>query len=288
MKKLLITGADGMLATDLTRYFQTHSQYDIIKASRKDLDITSRDMVEEMFNMHKPDYIIHTAAITNVDFCEDNIDEAMRVNGYGTENIGVCAEQINAKVIYISSCGLFGDELKPYDEKEPVVLKTEYAKSKYLGEAKIAQSCSRHFIVRPGWLFGGGIQHKKNFVYNRYKEAIKGDEMVAAGDKYGCPTYTYHLAGALMSLLDTEKYGVYHISNDGSASRYDYVKKIITCFGLKTKVKKVDSSSFPRKAPVPDCEIISNYNLKKNGFSLLPSWELAIEDYVNILKNEIE
>jgi dTDP-4-dehydrorhamnose reductase len=253
-----------------------------------DLDITSRSMVEDVFMQEKPDYIIHTAAITNVDFCEDHPQEAMRVNCYGSENIAVCAEKINAKVIYISSCGLFGDEVKTYIETDPVVLKTEYSKSKHLGEVKVAQGCSRYFIVRPGWLFGGGIQHKKNFVYNRYLEAVKKDEMVAAGDKYGCPTYTYHLATALVNLLNTEKYGIYHISNAGSASRYDYVKKIISCFGLKTNVKKVDSSSFPRKAPVPDCEIIGNENLKKNNFPLLPSWESAVEEYVNIIKNEIK
>ena len=251
MKKLLITGADGMLATDLADYYKSCGCYHVIQARRSDLDITSKGMVEQLFKVQKPDYIIHTAAITNVDFCEEDPEEAMRVNCQGSKNLALYAEKIGAKLVYISTCGLFGDDIRPYFEEEPVVLKTAYSKSKHCGEIAVAKNCSRHFIVRPGWLFGGGIQHKKNFVYNRYLEAIKADVMVAAEDKYGCPTYTRHLAPSLIDLLTSDKYGIYHISNAGSASRYDYVKKIIDCFNLKTEVRKVDSGNFPRKARYP-------------------------------------
>lgn len=280
MKKVLVTGSSGMLAKDLIYYLHSVPGYNVLAMEKSELDITNSKNVEEVFLALRPDYVIHTAAITNVDFCEENFEEAINVNGFGSENIAKFSQVINAKLVYISSCGLFGDDIRAYEEIDPVELKTGYAKSKYLGEIKTKENCERYFIVRPGWLFGGNKSHKKNFVYNRYLEALNKDYIYSASDKYGCPTYTYHLASILMMLLDTECYGLYHITNSGFSSRYAYVKKIIECFGLKTKVIEVDSNSFTRKAPVPDCEILKNQNLLLKGFPILPPWDSAIEEYV--------
>ncbi|MCX7747427.1 MAG: NAD(P)-dependent oxidoreductase [Clostridia bacterium] len=288
MRKILITGAKGMLATDLNAILNGSGTFEVLNLDRQQLDITDPENVEKVFTQFNPQVIIHTAALTNVDYCEEDKEEAYRINGCGTQNIASYSDRAGAKFVYISSCGLFGDEIKEYTENDPVVLKTEYAKSKYMGEQKTRETCEKHFIVRPGWLFGGSINHKKNFVYNRYLEAKQKPQIQSAGDKYGCPTNTNHLALKILELIDTDLYGTYHISNSSFGTRFDYVKKIIDSFGIDIEVVKVDSNSFKRSAPVPDCEIIKNSNLERNGFSLLPDWRDAVEEYVHRLKKEIE
>lgn len=275
-----------MLAIAMAEVFSNN--FCVLNPDKTEMDITNRNCVNKVFEQFKPNYVIHTAAITNVDFCEEFPELALQVNEKGTENIAYYSEKFQAKMVYISSCGLFGDEVRPYRETDEVQLKTQYAKSKYLGEIKVKDNCSRYFIVRPGWLFGGTKEHKKNFVYNRYLEAQKKNEIESAVDKFGCPTYTKHLAEKILVLMKTDYFNIYHITNNGYCSRYEYVKKIISCFdNLKTVVKETDSSSFVRKAPVPDCEILENYNLKDQGFNLLPDWQVGIEEYILKLKKSI-
>ncbi|MDN4593222.1 SDR family oxidoreductase [Polycladomyces subterraneus] len=286
-KKVLITGADGMLAMDFADVLSEKSGYVIVKMNRQKLDITDRNAVCSAMTQVKPDYVIHTAALSDVDYCEENRAHAFQVNGYGTENIAYYAQKVKAKFVYISTCALFGDEIRKYTESDPVVLKTVYAKAKYFGEEKTKEWCDRYFIVRPGWLFGGNINHKRNFVYQRYREALNFPEIYSAADQYGCPTYTRHLSYRIIELMETDSYGVYHISNSGSATRYEYVKKIVRTFGLNNKIHPVDSDFFKRKAPAPLCVMIKNANLSIKGFGLLSDWNTAVEEYIDRLKKEL-
>ncbi|RED83982.1 SDR family oxidoreductase [Cohnella phaseoli] len=286
MSKILITGSDGMLGTDLIKHCHDLG-YETLALNRKKLDITDRASTKDLIESYKPTFVIHTAALTNVDFCEQNDQVAFQVNGCGTENIAYYSNKVNATVVYISSCGLFGDEIRAYSEHDNVQLKTKYAKSKYMGEQKAIQWCDRYFVVRPGWLFGGNINHKKNFVYNRYLESLNNSSISSAVDKFGCPTYTKHLSTKITDLLNTDYYGTYHITNQGFCSRYDYVKTIIDNMGIKTEVKQVDSKYFIRNAPVPDSEILNNNNLSSKSLGLLPSWESALEEYIRLLKSQI-
>lgn len=285
MKTILITGGEGMFASD----FKTEAlgtAYNVVSYGRSQMDIRNAAQVDRVFQQVKPDIVVHTAAITNVDYCEDHEDDAYAVNAHGTQNVAKASESIEAKLVYISTCGLFGDDLKAYSEDDPVQLKTKYAKTKYEGERFAGDYCTRSFIVRPGWLFGGAKGHSKNFVYKRYLEALQNETLYSANDKFGCPTYTKHLTSKILELIATERYGTYHITNSGSASRYEYVREIIKTFGLTTEVQEVDSGSFVRKAPVPDCEILKNNNLILNGFELLPDWKSSISEYVSILMVE--
>ena len=286
MKKILVIGANGMFASDFISEVSLKNDYEIIALSREKLDITNIGNVQETIMYYKPQYVIHSAALTNVDFCESNYEKAYNINVIGTKNIAIWTQKVGAKLVYISSCGLFGDTIKEYCEADDVVLKTKYATSKYLGEEKVKNESSKYFIIRPGWLFGGNINHKKNFVYNRYLEA-KGSKVIkSAIDKYGCPTYTKHLSGKIVEIMDTDLFGVYHITNSGSCNRFEYVKSIIDCFGLKTDVLGVNSDEFIRSAPVPNCEILKNENIINNGFGLLPDWENAIEEYIYYISKE--
>ena len=128
--------------------------------------------------------------------------------------------------------------------------------------------------------------HQRNFVYQRYLDAQKGPVMRSANDKFGSPTFTGDLASKVLEILETEEYGLYHVTNSGCASRYDYVKCIVEAFGLTNAVEPVDSSAFPRTAPVPDCELLANFNLSLLGLETLMPWDDAIRNYVSVLKNK--
>ena len=279
MRKILITGGKGMLATDLVEYFSKDTSNMIVAPSHEDLDVLDREKIRNTLIKLQPDIVIHTAAY-HVNDCEDNPEMAYRLNGWATGQLAAMTRDIDAIFVYISTCGFFGDEIRPYSEYDKVVLKTEYAKSKYAGEVLTQREGGKFFIVRPGWLFGGQPGHKKNFVYQRYLEALKTNVMQSAGDKYGSPTYTVDLALKLDELLKTDAYGVYHMANDGGTTRAGYIEKITKTFGLDIKVESVDSGHFPRKANVPDCEVLNNWNLKYLGLSPMPSWGDAIERFV--------
>lgn len=285
--KFLFTGSGGMLASDFIDYLRQEGRHEIIAYNRQEMDITDRGRVRDVIEESRPDYIIHSAAQTNVDLCEEKPEEAYRVNTMGTGNVAYYSGKYGSTLVYISSPGLFGDEFKEYNEYDPVVLKTIYARSKYLGEERVRQYCPESFIIRPGWLFGGRKEHGKNFVYKRYLEAKTRDVMESTTDKFGCPTYTLHLAKKIMELLKSDHYGTYHITNQGHGSRYDYITEIIMNFGLDTEIKPVTSDRFPRSAPVPDCEVLDNMNLRLYGFGPMPHWKEAIKEYIGKLKMEI-
>jgi dTDP-4-dehydrorhamnose reductase len=254
--------------------------------THQELDVLDCVRLKKAISSFRPNYVFHTAAL-HVDACEKNPEEAFRLNAWATKQIARFCSEFNARLIYISSCGYFGDEKKYYSEYEPVVLKTAYARSKYQGEVLALKECRATFAIRPGWLFGGSIRHKKNFVYQRYLEAQKSPIIKSASDKFGCPTLVDDLVTKIDEVIDREEYGVYHITNSGGGSRFEYVKKILECCGLKTEVAPVESKNFPRKADVPSCELLHNWNLKYLGLSPLPYWEDAIARYVKIMLKEI-
>ena len=281
-QKALITGSQGMLATDLARVW-SGSGLEVIGLSHSQLDVTANQQVRDALNRMQPDIVIYTPGI-GVDSCQKEPEKGYQLHGWAAETVARQCQRIDASFVYISTCGLFGDEVKFYSEYDPVVLKTEYAQSKHLGELRAAQACYRTFIIRPGWLFGGTSSHPRNFVYQRYLEARDSSLVRSASDKFGSPTSTSDLAAKVLEVVESEEYGVYHITNTGGASRYDYVKCIVEAFALPTKVEPVDSSSFPRAAPVPDSEMLENLNLKFLGLAPLGPWQEAIGRYVASLK----
>lgn len=282
-KTLLITGSQGMLATDISKTWST-AGYKVIGLSHKQLDIIDPEAVRIAVDQFKPDIVINTPGIS-VDACEAEPEVGYKIHAWAAQNIATQCQRVGAECVYISTCGLFGDNTKFYSEYDPVELKTKYATSKYYGEQLSALKCQKLFVIRPGWLYGGEISHSRNFVQQRYLEARNSTSMVSATDKFGSPTYTVDLAEKLLEIVQAEQHGLYHITNSGEASRYEYVKFIIDCFGMDTVVEPVDSSFFQRTAPVPDCEMLDNLNIKFLGLNPMPSWQDAIERYVWVLKH---
>ena len=276
--KVLITGSQGMLASDLARVWSA-AGHQVTGMSHAELDITNADQVTSAMEQISPDLLVNTPGI-GVDTCELEPEKGFQIHTWAGATVARECEKTGASLVYISTCGVFGDEVKNYSEYDPVVLKTQYARSKYLGEQAAMAACPRTFVIRPGWLFGGSPEHQRNFVYQRYLEAKKSPVLRSANDKFGSPTATAELAEKIMSLVATEVYGLYHITNSGRASRYDYVKAIVDAFGLSTTVEPVDSSAYPRPAPVPDCESLDNVNLRFLGLSPMSSWQEAVQRYV--------
>ena len=284
-QKVLITGGNGMLATDLTKLF-TEKGYDVFALGKDKLDITNYQQVSEFFKSNRPDLVINTPCC-HVDPSEDSPKTAYAINAWGAKLIADQCHRANTTMIQISSCGLFGDDIRAYNEYDPVTLKTCYARSKYEGENFVRNACEKYFVIRMGWLYGGEAHHARNFIVARYREALQTNEMRSAGDKYGSPTFTMDVGETILKLLETEQYGLYHVANEGGGSRAEYVQAIVRAFGLDIPVKEVDSSYFPRKANVPDCEILTSYNLSYAGVPLLEPWEEALARYVQIIKKEM-
>lgn len=270
-----------MLATDIARA-AILAGYKVTGLNHTQLDITNKKQVSEALDHHKPDLVFNTPGI-GVDSCEQTPEAGYRLHTWAADVIAQGCRRIGSELVYVSTCGLFGDEKRFYSEYDPVQLKTNYARSKYLGEQASLRSCEKTFVIRPGWLFGGTQEHKRNFVYQRYIEAKEANVIRSASDKFGPPTYTLDLSKKILEVVETGQYGLYHITNSGEASRYDYVRHIVRACGLSTSVEPVDSSSFPRQAPVPDCELLDNQNLDNLDLERLRPWQEAISEYVGSL-----
>ncbi len=283
--KIFITGGKGMLASAIESHYIS-AGHTVIAPTHSELDILNRAAVADVLDSSSPDIVFHTAAM-HVDACENDPQSAFRVNSWAAGNLAAACDRAGAVLVYISSCGYFGDEKKYYSEYDPVVLKTVYARSKHQGEILSLQACRKTFAIRPGWLFGGSISHKKNFVYQRYCEALQKPVLQSAGDKAGCPTFVDDLVVKMDQIIGSGLYGVYHVTNSGGCSRAEYVRKIVASCRLKTEVEAVDSSAFPRKANVPACELLHNWNIAFAGIPPMPSWEDAIERYSRIMLKEI-
>jgi dTDP-4-dehydrorhamnose reductase len=280
--KILITGGQGMLATEIGRAYSCAPGHDVQSPGRQDLDVTDAEAVRHSLKGARPSVVVHTAAM-HVDACEEDPEGAYRLNAWATRVLARACEEQGCVFVYISTCGLFGDEVRAYNEYDEPVLKTVYAKSKYAGEIAVRETCRRHFVVRPGWLFGGDRDHSKNFVARRYDEARQSTVMRSAMDKHGSPTYTADLAERIRAVVHSGDYGTYHLANEGGATRQEYVAQIVQSFGLDTPVEGVDSSHYPRRADVPDCEILTSYNTRSIGLDLLPAWQEAVDRYVRSL-----
>ena len=271
-----------MLAVDLARVW-SDAGFQVTGLSHARLDITQPDQVRQAIEQEKPDIVVNTPGI-GVDTCELDPEKGFHLHSWAAANLARQCERAGAACVYISTCGLFGDKVKFYSEYDPVQLKTQYARSKLLGEKASLEYCSRTFVFRPGWLFGGTVEHQRNFVYQRYQEACQKPLLTSASDKFGCPTFTRDLATKMLEIVESEEYGLYHVTNSGSASRHEYVKFIVESFGLDTPVEPVDSSSFPRVAAVPDCEMLENLNIKFLGLDPMAPWQDAIQRHVGSIK----
>lgn len=282
-QSILITGGSGMLAGRLDKTF-ANAGWRVHRLNRAELDITDESAVFACVQGLRPTAVVNTAAML-VEPCEANPKAAFHVNAWGVRNLARACEKLGTQLVQISTSGVFGDDVRPFNEFEPVVNKTRYAASKYAGECFAREWCNKHVILRLGWLYGGGLDGRKDFITARLAEAAGTPLLQSAGDKFGCPTNADDVAGTLLFLLQEKVYGLFHCANEAETpcSRADYVEAILRNAKTSAQVERTDSSSFPRTANVPDCEWITSYALEYAGFAPLPHWQESLARYMKQL-----
>ncbi len=253
------------------------------------MDLTNAEAVEKTVKELQPDVIIHCAAWTAVDAAEDEENKAKvyAVNVGGTQNIADAAKAVDAKVVYLSTDYIFdGQGTEPWepDCKDYAPLNV-YGQTKLEGELAIANTLSKYFIVRIAWVFG---LNGKNFIKTMLSVGQKYPEVRVVNDQIGTPTYTYDLARLLVDMIQTEKYGYYHATNEGGyISWYDFTVEIFRQAGYTTKVTPVTTEEYGlSKAARPFNSRLEKKKLAENGFEPLPSWQDALERYLKALGEE--
>ena len=275
--KILVTGANGQLGQELVR-LPARSDLEIIGLARAELDITDLAQCRNVMHSHKPDAVIHCAAYTKVDQAESEPDEAYRVNAYGTRNAAVAAEEIGAKFVYISTDYVFdGRADRPYREYDRTDPQSVYGRSKLAGEQLVQSLYSRYFIVRTSWVYG---KYGSNFVKTMLKLAEERDHLKVVHDQIGSPTYTRDLAHFLLELAQTDYYGIYHASNSGVCSWYEFAKAIFEEQGLNVQVEPCTTADFPRPAPRPAYSVLDHAAIRIHGLRPLRPWREALRHYL--------
>ncbi|AGF59172.1 dTDP-4-dehydrorhamnose reductase [Clostridium saccharoperbutylacetonicum] len=278
---ILVTGVNGQLGFDIVKELNRRN-IECIGIDRAELDITDANAVRQHILKLKPECVIHCAAYTAVDRAEDEEEACTKVNVYGTENIAKACKEIDAKMIYISTDYVFdgkGDTSFEVDGKiEP---HSVYGKTKYEGELKVKEVLDKYFIVRISWVFG---VNGNNFIKTMLRLGKEKESLNVVCDQIGSPTYTFDLAPLLCDMAISEKYGVYHATNEGFCSWAEFAAEIMKKADLGCKINPIPTSEYPAKAERPLNSRLSKKSLLDNGFNLLPDWKNALERYLIELK----
>ena len=293
--KIFLTGSSGMLAAAIIPKLEAQGHKLILTDARPALsgmsllDITDYRKVRETISMAKSDYVFHLAAETNVDLCEQRPEHAFKVNTLVTENIALVCQEEYIPLLYISTGAVFpGDKREPYTEFDVPRPVSVYGESKWQGEIVIRNLLRKYFIIRAGWMVGGWEIDKK-FVYKIVQQLKDGKkELQVVADKFGSPTFTKDFASNLLDVINAGRYGVYHMANQGTCSRYDMALRIVEYMELKNKVNVVpiNSAQFPLPAPRAASEMLRNYKLDLLGLNNMPNWEVSLEQYIKTNKDK--
>lgn len=279
--RVFVTGVRGQLGYDVVNEL-TKRGIEAVGADIDEMDVTDAASVERVIREAAPDAVIHCAAYTAVDAAEENEELCRRVNAEGPGNIAAVCRELDIKMIYISTDYVFSGQgerpWEPEDEKDP---QSVYGQTKYEGELAVQKLLDKYFIVRIAWVFG---INGKNFVKTMLKLAEDHDTIRVVNDQFGSPTYTYDLARLLVDMVLTEKYGVYHATNEGTCSWFDFACAIFREAGVSVNVVPVTTEEYGAKAKRPANSRMNKDKLTENGFERLPSWQDALHRYVKLLR----
>lgn len=278
--KILITGSNGMLGHDLEKVLK--DSHELVLTTSKTLDITDKDKTIDFIVECKPDVVINSAAYTDVDGCETNQDLAYAVNGEGVRNLALACRQIDCPLVHISTDYVFdGTAREPIAEDGEIGPISIYGKSKLKGEEAIQEILDKYFIVRTAWLYG---INGKNFPKTMLELAENHPEITVVYDEVGTPTYTPDLAYGISQLIETDYYGIYHLTNSGSCSWCEFARYIFEIAERDVKVIPVTASEFSRPAPRPSYSVLKNEKWVENGFEPLRDYKEAIKEYIELIK----
>lgn len=275
--KVLVTGVKGQLGYDVVNEL-TKRGHIAIGTDIEEMDITDADSVDAVIKENAPDAVIHCAAYTAVDAAEDNADLCRKINAEGTQNIANVCKELDIKMTYISTDYVFDGEgerpWEPDDERTPLNV---YGQTKYEGELAVQNTVDKYFIVRIAWVFG---VNGKNFIKTMLNLGKTRDSLTVVNDQFGSPTYTFDLARLLVDMVETDRYGIYHATNEGICTWYEFACEIFKQAGMDVKVSPVSSAEYPAKAKRPSNSRMSKEKLAENGFEKLPTWQDALSRYL--------
>jgi dTDP-4-dehydrorhamnose reductase len=281
--KIALIGSDGQLGTDIYKYFKDKNA-DITGLTISDIDVCDKNICNDVLFRIKPNLIINTAAFHQVDVCEDEVAKAFEVNVAGLKNLAEIALSIDAALMHFSTDFVFGgyDKSTPFTENDCPAPVSVYSISKLAGEFVLRYMMKKYYLLRVCGLYGhsGSLGKGDNFVELMIRLANEGKDIKVVDDQVLTPTSTKDIAEKLYELIQTEKYGLYHMTNSGSCSWYEFACEIFKQAGLAPNISPTTSESFGSKAKRPAYSVLDNKNLRAAGLTDLRPWKEALADYI--------
>lgn len=274
---ILVTGITGQLGYDVAKELERRGE-NFIGTTRKDFDLSKPEEVKNFIIEKKPSTVIHCAAYTAVDKAEEEAELALTVNGLATRKIAEACREVGAKMLYVSTDYVFGgDGETPYEISDEKAPQNIYGKSKLLGEDSVIALLREYFIVRISWVFGS---NGKNFVKTMLNFDKRRKKISVVNDQVGSPTYTADVAPLLIDMINSDKYGIYHATNEGFCSWAEFAEEIFKQAGREITVEKIPTSDYPTPAKRPFNSRLSKKTLDEAGFKRLPSWQDAVTRFL--------
>ena len=286
MKRIMITGASGQLGLALYRLLKEQDNYELLRTDAfesedktiKALDITDEEAINVYVDNMKPDVIINCAALTAVDLCESEQEKAYLINALGPKFIAMAAEKNNVTLVHVSTDYVFdGQGNVPYAEDAVTNPISVYGKTKLAGEELVREVCTKCFILRTAWVYGEG----KNFVKTMLRLAQSNNKVRVVSDQYGTPTSALELARAIIFLMNTDKYGTYHTTCEGSTNWYEFAVTIFKEAGEAVEVEAILTSEYPTPAMRPMYSILDNKALRELHNYYMKDWKEAFQEYMS-------
>jgi len=277
----VLIGADGQLASELQEAFKDRK---LVPLRHADLELADRARVKDTLHTYRPRLVLNTAAYHRVDECEDNPERAFAVNAIAVRNLAIAAKEIGAMVVHFSTDYVFdGRQRRPYREVDPPGPLSVYAASKLAGEYFIRAILERHFLIRTCGLYGlaGSREKGGNFVETMLRLAGEGREIRVVGDQVLTPTSARELARKVRQLVETGQYGLYHITNNGECSWYQFAQAIFELAGLQPRLLETTSVAYGARANRPAYSVLDNAMLRSLGLDDLRDWREALADYLD-------
>lgn len=291
MKKIYIAGSGGMLGEAFYKIFR---ETYILKCTDKDVNdewlsfLDFRDLRKYRQDVRdfSPDYLFHLGALTDLEYCEENVEDTYLTNTLSVENACYIANELDIPLLYISTAGIFDGGKPLYDDWDVPNPLGHYARSKYMGELYVQSNVKKHYICRAGWMMGGGPKKDKKFIQKLMSQLKNGEkELFIVDDKDGTPTYTHDFAKTVKALIDSNLYGLYNLVCDGVTGRLEVAKKLLEILQLTNEIliTPVHSEYFSEKyyAPRPVSERLVNTKLNLRKINQMRSWEVALEEYIS-------
>jgi dTDP-4-dehydrorhamnose reductase len=285
MNTILVTGSNGQLGNEMRQIAKSYSQFNYIYTDIEELDICNKTNLNDFVRLNKVDFIVNCAAYTAVDKAENDTELCYKINFEAVKNIAEIALKHQIKVVHISTDYVFdGTNYIPYTEEDQVCPYTVYGKSKLAGEQILIENCKDAIIIRTSWLYSS---FGNNFVKTMIKLGKERDSLNVIFDQIGTPTYAADLADTIMKILVHENFtaGIYHFSNEGVCSWYDFTKSIHRISGINCTVKPIESKEYPTPTPRPHFSVLNKAKIKSTYGLTIPHWEESLEKCLKLMND---